>query len=156
MISFLKNICFLFIFLFMEGWNPWSSRGSRIKGGNDVRARWKHSQGKGETDSEWGGKRFMVRWKENQATNCKGGNKFMAAKTQVYVKVERFSGSKFTGFYKGGKIFKVESGHKNISCSIGERPQKRVFLLQSPNFPLPLQDNSRERVRKDANKKEKS
>ena len=30
----------------------------------------------------------------------------------------------------------------------GERPQKRVFLLQYPNFPLSLQDNSRERMRK--------
>jgi hypothetical protein len=34
----------------------------------------------------------------------------MAAKTQFYVKVERFSGSKFTGFYKGGKIFMPNSG----------------------------------------------
>jgi hypothetical protein len=34
----------------------------------------------------------MVRWKGNLAINRKGGNKFMAAKTQFYVKVERFLG----------------------------------------------------------------
>ena len=36
-----------------------------------------------------------------------------------------FQATKYTAFYKGGKIFKADPWHKNISCSIRERPQKR-------------------------------
>jgi hypothetical protein len=53
-----------------------------------------------------------------ETKSWQGGNKIMALNKGW----KDFQGTKYTTFYKGGKIFKVESGHKNISCNIGERP----------------------------------